>query len=143
LTTYRLDRRLVLPAIGLRVMLAGLAAALAFFLSSVGPLGWVLGVVAAVAVLDALRLSVLPPVALRTDQDGLRVGRQLTAGSIEIAWSEVQDVSVDAGRLLVDAGTKGTLPLPLGHVGPRAAELTRDVYDRLNTANGYRRFDPS
>ena len=41
------------------------------------------------------------------------------------------------------AATRQILSFPLAYVGVRRDELVRDIYDRLNTANGYTRFDPS
>ncbi len=143
LTTYRLDRRFVLPAVGLNVILAGLTAALAFFLSAVGAVAWVFGVLAFLALVNAVRLLALPSVAVRTEPGGLRIGGRLMANPAQIAWRDVEDVSVDARHIYIDAGVNGTLVLPLAHVGKRAPELARDIYDRLNIANGYRRFDPS
>ncbi len=48
-----------------------------------------------------------------------------------------------ARRLFVDRGSDAVLAFPLAYVGGRATELLRDIYDRLNAANGYRRFTPS
>ena len=45
--------------------------------------------------------------------------------------------------MFVDRGNGEVLGVPLAYVGGRATELLRDIYDRLNAANGYRRFDPS
>jgi hypothetical protein len=66
----------------------------------------------------------------------------LTVRPVHISWLDVEDVSTDGGRLLVDRGRGEVLAFPLAYVGGRADELLRDVYDRLNTAHGYQRFDP-
>ena len=143
LTNYRLDRRFVLPAVGINVIVAGVAAALAFFLSSVTALAWIFGVVAVAALLNAARVFARPPVVARTDSHGLRVGGPLTVKPVDVSWLDVEDVTIDRGRVFVDRGNGEVLGVPLAYVGGRATELLRDIYDRLNAANGYRRFDPS
>jgi hypothetical protein len=143
LTTYRLDRRFVLPAVGLNLIIAGVTTALALTLSSVEVLGWVFGGLGLVAVLNALRILGVPPVVVRADAAELRIGGPMTVRPVHVAWSAVEDVSVDGGRLLVDRGNGEVLAFPLAYVGGRGTELLRDLYDRLNTANGYRRFDPT
>ena len=143
LTNYRLDRRFVLLAVGINVMFAGVAAALAFFLSSVAALAWVFGILSVAALLNALRVYAFPPVVARTDPGGLRVGGPLTVKPIRVPWLEVEDVTTGDGRLFVDRGNDEVIAFPLAYVGGRATELLRDLYERLNTANGYRRFNPS
>ena len=136
LTNYRLDRRFVLPAVGLHLIAAALVAVLAF-------LAWApLGVLLVPIALNALRLLAWPPVVVRTDPGGVRLGGPLTVKHVRIAWSEVEDVSVDRSRLYVTRGETGTVAFPLAYVGQRAPDLAREVYDRLNQASGYTRFDP-
>jgi hypothetical protein len=135
-TSYRLQRLAVMPLIGLHVIGAGVVTLLAFLV-------WApLGVLVALLLLHVVRLVVWPPTVARTDADGIRLGGQFTTRPVKIAWSEVEDVSMQGGALLFDRGETGTISFPLAYVGPRADVLVRDVYDRLNTANGYRRFDP-
>ncbi|MBC7632198.1 hypothetical protein [Aeromicrobium sp.] len=141
--TYRLDRRFVLRAIGLNLIVAGVSAALAFLLSFVGALAWVFGVLAVMAVLNALRVLGMPPVVARTDANEVRVGGFLTVRPVHVAWSSVEDATTDGGRLFFDRVDGEVLAFPLAYVGGRADELVVDVYHRLNTANGYQRFDPS
>lgn len=143
LTNYRLDRRFVLLAVGINVMVAGVAAALAFFLSSVAALAWIFGILSVAALLNALRVYAFPPVVARTDPGGLRVGGPLTVKPIRVPWLDVEDVTTGEGRLFVDRGNGEVIAFPLAYVGGRTTELIRDLYDRLNTANGYRRFNPS
>ena len=143
LTNYRLDRRFVLLAVGINVMFAGVAAALAFFLSSVAALAWFFGILAIAALLNAVRVYAVPPVVVRTDPGGLRVGGPLTVKPIRVPWLDVEDVTTGDGRVFVDRGNGEVIAFPLAYVGGRATELLRDLYDRLNTANGYRRFNPS
>ncbi|WP_332662174.1 hypothetical protein [Aeromicrobium sp.] len=143
MTNYRLDRRFVLLSVGTNVMAAGVAAALGFFLSSVAPLAWLFGILAVAALLNAVRVFAVPPVVARTDPSGLRLGGPLTVKPIHLPWLDVEDVTTADGRLFVDRGNDELLAFPLAFVGGRATELMRDVYDRLNAANGYRRFNPS
>ncbi len=143
LTNYRLDRRFVLLAVGTNVMVAGVAAALALFLSSVALLAWIFGLLAIAALANAVRVFAFPPVVVRTDPGGLRLGGPLTVKPIHVPWLDVEDVTIDSTRLFVDRGGDAVVAFPLAYVGGRAAELLRDIYDRLNTANGYRRFTPS
>ena len=143
LTNYRLDRRFVLPAVGINVIVAGVAAALAFFLSSVTALAWIFGILTVAALLNAARVFARPPVVARTDAGGLRVGGPLTVKPVDVLWLDVEDVTIDGGRVFVDRGNGEVLGVPLAYVGGRSTELLRDICDRLNTANGYRRFDPS
>ncbi|MET0931196.1 MAG: hypothetical protein ABWX74_16875, partial [Aeromicrobium sp.] len=135
-TTYRLDRLAVLPLIGLHVVAAGLATILAFVV-------WApLGILVVLLLLHALRLAFFRPAVAITDADGVRLGGQFTVKPVRFEWSDVEDVSLERRALLFDRGDAGTLSFPLAYVGPQADALVRDVYDRLNTANGYRRFDP-
>ena len=125
-----------MPLIGLHVIGAGIATALAFLV-------WPpLAVVVALLLLHIVRLVFWPPYVARTDADGIRLGGQFTTKPMRIEWSEIEDVSLQGGALLFDRGETGTISFPLAYVGARADVLVRDVYDRLNTANGYRRFDP-
>jgi hypothetical protein len=135
-TTYRLDRLAVLPLIGLHVIGAGLATILAFL--AWGPL-WVLVLL---LLLHALRLTFFRPAVAITDATGVRLGGQFTTKPVRIEWTEVEDVSLERRALLFDRGEVGTLSFPLAYVGQQADALVRDVYERLNSANGYRRFDP-
>lgn len=136
MTGYRLDRRFVLPAIGLQVIVAGIAALLAFIV------WWPFGLLSALLVLNAIRMFILPPGVARADESGIRLGGPLTVKPERVEWSEVESVRVDDARLFIDRGGDRTLVFPLAYVGDRASEFVRDVHDRLNAANGYQRFDP-
>ncbi|MCW2771376.1 MAG: hypothetical protein JWR27_2809 [Aeromicrobium sp.] len=136
LMNYRLDRRYVLPVIGLHLIAAGIAAALAFWV-------WApLGILVALLALSALRLLAWPPVAVSTDREGLRLGGRLSRSHVGIRWQDVEDVDHDGPRLYVRPTTGETLVVMLPRVGERAKTLVKDVYERLNEANGYRRYDP-
>ena len=136
---YRLDRRFVLQAIGVNLLIAGLALWLAF---AAGPL-WLALVGLAVAVAMMVRAGMLwfrPPVVARTAADGIVLGGPLTVKRVEVAWTDVEGVSFDDHRFYLDRAEK-VLAFPLAYAGPRSPELLRDVYDRLNTAHGYERFE--
>jgi hypothetical protein len=136
-TSYRLDRLAVLPLIGLHVIGAGLATILAFFVW--GPLG----VLVALLLLHAARLALLPPSVARTDPEGIRLGGQFSVKPVRVPWAAVEDVSIDGRTLQFDRTDGGSASLPLVYVGAQRDALVKDVYDRLNAVNGYRRFDPS
>ena len=135
-TTYRLDRRFVLGSVGVQVVGAGLAAMLAFVVWE-----WI-GVLAVALLLNAVRLALLPPAVVRADAQGVRLGGPLTGKPVRLAWSEVDDVSIGGGQLVFARTDEGSVVFSLAHLGARGTEFVRDVYDRLNAANGYRRFDP-
>lgn len=137
MTIYRLARRAVMPLIGLHLIGAGLATILAFLVWSP------LGVLVALALLNALRLAAVPPRVARTAVDDVRLGGPLTAKPVRIEWADVEDVSVERGSLCFERGDGSSLRFPLAYVGNRADALVRDVYERLNAAHGYHRFDPS
>lgn len=136
MTAYRLDRRFVLPAIGVHIIAAGIAAALAYLV------WWPFGVLAALLLLNALRVWAFPPGVARADELGIRLGGPMTVKHVRLVWTDVESVSVDGPRLFIDRGDDGTLVFPLAYVGDRAEEFVRDVHTRLNKANGYQRFDP-
>ena len=70
-----------------------------------------------------------------------RIGGRLTVRRITIPWSEVEGVDHADDRLYFTRGDENILSFPLAYVGPRREELVRDIYDRLNAANGYTRFE--
>ncbi len=135
-TSYRLDRRFVMPAIGLHVIGAGVASALAYLL-------WPpIGVLAVLLLLNVARVMVWPPQVAYTDDEVVRLGGPMTVKAVQLPWTEVEGVGVDEQRLYLDRGDDRTLVFPFAYVGKRSDELLRDVYDRLNASNGYTRFTP-
>ena len=135
-TTYRLDRRYVLTSVGVQLIGAGLAAMLAFLLWD-----WI-GLLAVVLLLNAVRVLVLPPKVVRADAEGVRLGGPVSARPVHVRWADVEDVSIGRGQLVFSRTDGGTVVFSLMHLGARGNDFVRDVYDRLNTANGYSRFDP-
>jgi hypothetical protein len=146
LKTYRLDRRFVLRALGINLALAGVAAGVAFVCAAVNApeaLATVVTLVAIALVANAVALILLPPVVIRSGSSYLRVGGRLTVRPVTVPWTDIEGVSMGAEHLYLDRGHNLVLAFPLAYVGRRADELVREVYDRLNAANGYKRFDPS
>ncbi|MGJ9422936.1 hypothetical protein [Aeromicrobium sp. CF3.5] len=136
---YRLDRRFVLQAVGVNLLIAGLALWLALVAGTL----WLalLGVAVAVAMMGrAVLLWVRPPAVARTTGEGIVLGGPLTVKQVEVTWTEVEGVSFDEQRFYLDRGEK-VLAFPMAYAGARGPELLRDVYDRLNTAHGYERFE--
>ena len=139
---YRLDKRFVFQAIGINLLMAGLALALTMF-TQVAWLQLVGLLVSAALLVRGGLLWSRPPVVARTDVEGVTLGGQLTVKPVSISWPEVEGVSSDPQRLFLERGGERVLAFPLAFVGARGPELLRDVYDRLNASNGYQRFDPS
>ncbi len=136
---YRLDRRFVLRSLGINVMTLGTFTVGAFLLPSAW--SWVFAGLAVLLLINAVTMAVWPPVVVRTDDENVRVGGRLTVRRITLPWSEVGGVDHADGRLYFTRGDETILSFPLAYVGPRGEELVRDIYDRLNTANGYTRFN--
>ncbi|MDR7085445.1 hypothetical protein J2X11_000284 [Aeromicrobium panaciterrae] len=138
---YRLDRRFVLRSLGINVMTLGTVTVGAFLLPGIW--AWVFAGLAVLLLTNAVSMAVWPPVVVRTTDDDVRVGGRLTVRRITTPWSEVEGVDHADGRLYFTRGDETILSFPIAYVGPRGEELVRDIYDRLNTANGYTRFNPS
>ena len=138
---YRLDRRFVLRALGLNVMSLGTLTVGAFLLPGV----WSLVCAGLVALLlaNAIWLAGWPPVVVRTSADDLRVGGRLTVQPVTLTWTDVEGVELAGDRLHLNRGGEQIIDFPLAYVGGRRDELIREIYDRLNTANGYTRFEAS
>jgi len=120
--------------------LVAAVAVLVAFLASGNVVTWVAVAVALVALLVAGVTNLRPPVVLSLDDEGYRARGRHGRGS----WKQVESVAVQDGQLRFTDGTGGTVAFPLALVDHRhRADLVREVYDRLNTANGYRRFDPA
>ncbi len=134
MTTYRLDRAPALAVAGVLVIVAALTGFVTALMSSVA-----LGIVTAALLVIAIVVVARPPVVLRLDAERIRTRRS------SAAWKDVQDVRHGDGQLMLSLGPEGAaqrvLRIALATVGTRAPELVREVYDRLNTAHGYRRFD--
>ena len=145
MTTYRLDRSIALVTVGVSLVVAAVAVFVAFLLASRPGaerwIGYAAIVVGVLALVTALRFGLRPPVLLRLDDVGYRSRTRSAGGSFTGKWLDVEDVTVvdDVLRLALTDG--GEQRLPLEFVRGDRMRLLRDVHDRLNTANGYRRFD--
>ncbi len=139
-SVYRLARGPALLACGGFFVASGVLVFAAFLAS--GDATWrqvvtiVCAVLALVCLAQVLRFAVRPPVVAQLGEQGFTIGRPRRRGS----WKDVEDVVVADGVLRLEGdGARAVLALELVDPGARSTAL-RDVYDRLNTAHGYRRF---
>lgn len=134
MTVYRLDRAPVLAVVGVIVVVAAVTGFVAFVATSA-----LAGVATVVLLLAAALLALRPPTVVRLDEHGIRTRRARER------WVDVDDVTLRDGALLLALGEEGAeqraVRIPLASVGRRSPELVREVYDRMNTAHGYRRFE--
>lgn len=136
---YRLDRRFVLQGIGINLLVAAAALSVTAVISA--PWAQLLGaLIGALLFGRAVMLWVRPPVVARTDAEAVTLGGSLTIKPVAVTWTDVDDVSFDAKRIFLGRGDS-VLAFPLAYAGERGSDLLRDVYDRLNTAHGYQRFE--
>ena len=144
MSTYRLDRGVALVFVGASLIVAAVAALPAFLLTPLDTTWQWVGIaailIAVAAVVVALRLVVRPPVVLRLDDDGYYSRTRSAGGLFTGRWLDVEDVTVADGVLVFSVAGGDERRLPLGFVGVDRMRLLRDIHDRLNTANGYRRF---
>lgn len=144
-STYRLDRSVALVTVGVCLVVAAAAVFVAFLLAprddAVRWIGYVAIVVLVLALLGALRFAIRPPVLLRLDAEGYRSRTRTPGGLFAGRWVDVEGVTVsdDVLRLALTSGAEQQLPL--GFVGRDRLRLLRDMHERLNAANGYRRFE--
>lgn len=129
---------------GVCFIVAAVAVVVAFLTSGkggvVGAVSIIAWIVVVVALLVAAIANLRPPTALTLDAAGFNARGRHGSGT----WKAVESVDVSEGLLRFTDGNGEITAFPLNLVdrGQRA-DLIRDVYDRLNTANGYRRFDPA
>ncbi|GAA2083262.1 hypothetical protein IDH50_05105 [Aeromicrobium tamlense] len=141
---YRLDRAHLMVLAGVCFIVAAVGVLVAFLTGTDSALRTTVTVLAAgvavIALLVAAVMNLRPPVVLTLDQAGFRArGRHG-----DVTWKQVESVEISEGLLRFTDGTGAITAFPLSLVDRnRRAELVREVYDRLNTANGYRRFDPT
>ncbi|MFH7322656.1 hypothetical protein [Aeromicrobium sp. HA] len=141
---YRLDRAHLMVLAGVCFIVAAVGVLVAFLTGTDSALRTTVTVLAAgvavIALLVAAVMNLRPPVVLTLDQAGFRArGRHG-----DVTWKQVESVEISEGLLRFTDGTGAITAFPLSLVDrTRRAELVREVYDRLNTANGYRRFDPT
>ncbi|MTB88481.1 hypothetical protein H9L21_00830 [Aeromicrobium senzhongii] len=144
MTRYRLDRAHLMVLAGVCFIVAAVSVLVAFLTAGGGDLAngvaIVAGGIALVALLVAAVANLRPPVVLTLDPAGYRARGRHGEGT----WKGVESVEVSDGLLRFTDGAGAVTAFPLSLVDrSRRAELIREVYDRLNTAHGYRRFDPT
>ncbi|WP_286930886.1 MULTISPECIES: hypothetical protein [Aeromicrobium] len=142
MTRYRLDRSHLMVLAGVCFIVAAVGVLVAFLTGTGSDLRvtvTILGaVVAVVALLVAAVMNLRPPTVVTLDPAGF-VARGRHG---DVTWKQVESVGVSDGMLRFTDGTGAVTAFPLSLVDrTRHAELIREVYDRLNQANGYRRFD--
>jgi hypothetical protein len=154
-STYRMDRVYAARALGrLFCVAAGLVLVSAIGLAADGHRSlrvlWYLlgGTGIAAAALGAL-VAAVPPLVVRLDADGYRIGRLGGSGVRSGSWTDVDDVHTHAdgtsragGAMLITLTSGGTSRVPLVLVLRRAESLQGEVSARLNQAHGYRRWSP-
>lgn len=149
-TTYRLDYRPGLRMFGIRFVLAAALVLAAWLCGSAFDDGagrviaWVVGVLAVLLVLVSVYRLVRPPVVVRLDGDGYRLGRVPGGGQRRARWRDVDGASArktPAGYALVLQVGERTSTIPLLLVAANATRLQREVSERLNRAHGYRRLE--
>ena len=143
-TRYRLDRTHLMVAAGVCFLIAAACVLVAFLANGVGRFGDAISAIAAVLAVVLMLLAAVinlrPPTVLTLDPQGF-----ITRGRGEnVSWKSVENFSI-AGNMLRFSDTTGAeTGYDLNFVEKnQRADLIREIYDRLNTANGYRRFDPS
>ncbi|KQY56012.1 hypothetical protein ASD11_16165 [Aeromicrobium sp. Root495] len=137
MSIYRVDRGAALLMVGVGFVVSAVGVVVAFLLAPrggpLGVVGWVFAAIAVVALLVAARFGLRPPVVARLDDVGLR------ARGTRVEWIDVEGVDLSTAALRLTT-TDGEKVVDLTTLGPRRAELAREVYDRLNAAHGYTRF---
>jgi hypothetical protein len=145
ITTYRLDRSIALVTVGVSLVVAAVSVFAAFLLAPLDSaarwIGYAAIVVTVLALVMALRFAIRPPVLVRLDADGYRSRTRSAGGLFTGRWLDVEDVTVTDDVLQLSLSSGGEQRLPLGFLGRDRMRLLRDIHDRLNTANGYRRFE--
>lgn len=139
-SVYRLGRGPALLGTGVSLIVAAIFVLIAF-LAAADDLArsWltvVTGGLALVALVVAARFALRPPAVVRMTPVQFAIARPRRSG----AWDDVEAVTVQGGVVvLAGSGPEATLDLTL--VDPtQRDQLVREIYDRLNAANGYTRF---
>ena len=144
-STYRLDRGVAMMSVGICLVVAAVATFLAFMLmpldNSVRFIGYAAGAVAAFAIVVALNYSFRRPVVLTLDHDGYRSRTRSTQGRFSGQWLDVEDVRAADDVLVFSLVGGGEQQMPLAFFGRDKVRLLREINERLNAANGYRRFE--
>ena len=131
--------------VGICLVVAAFTTFLAFVLmpldTAVRYVGYAAGVLAAIAIVLASQYALRPPVVLRLDDDGYRSRTRSARGLFSGRWLDVEDVTVADDVLVFSLVGGGEQRMPLAFFGRDKMRLLRDINERLNAANGYRRFE--
>jgi hypothetical protein len=103
-------------------------------------IGYAAGVVAAFAIVVALHYAFRRPIVLRLDAEGYDSRTRSSGGRFSGRWLDVEDVEIVEGVLRLRTNGGAVQQMPLDFFGRDQRRLLRDVNERLNAANGYRRF---
>lgn len=154
-STYRMDRVYAVRALGRMFCLAAalvLVSVIGLAVAGGGPLRvlwYVLGGTGVALVALGVLIAGVPPLVLRLDDHGYRLGRLGGSGVRSGSWAEVDDVhthGADAvrahGAMLITLAGGETSRVPLVLVLRRADSLQAEVSARLSAAHGYRRWTP-
>ena len=143
-STYRLGFGHILRLIGPAIIAVGVVWLVLAALGANGVLRGLAGLLTVVVVFGGLVLVARPPRILRLTADGYRISWVRGTGDPVAAWSQVEAVGTqrvgDAVSLVFELSNGRTSSLPLTLLGPRNAEAQREVHERLNAANGYRKL---
>ncbi|MFT4189581.1 MAG: hypothetical protein QM621_13520 [Aeromicrobium sp.] len=139
ISLYRLARGPALTVTGGCIVVAGILAFAGFLLVGDGTIrrvaAFIVGALAVASLLVAARFAWRSPVVVRLDGTGMVVTRPRS----RTPWSQVEDVVIEDGHLVLSGGGRAWVDVRLVEPSEQA-DLLRDVYDRLNAAHGYRRF---
>jgi hypothetical protein len=154
-STYRMDRVYALRALGRLFCLAAvlvLVSVVGLTVAGGGGLRvvwYVLGGTGIALVGLGVLVAGVPPLVLRLDDDGYRLGRLGGSGVRSGSWTEVDDVHTHEegalrgrGAMLITLASGETSRVPLVLVLRRADALQAELSDRLSAAHGYRRWTP-
>ncbi len=134
MTRFRLDRAAALVTSGVFVVVAAVAAGVAFFLSST-----IIGAISLAALGIAAIYAARPPVVLTLDAEGYRSRVRFESGRFVGDWRDVEEAGVTEGFLVLTT-KEGQRAFPLRLVGGQRVQVLAAVNERLNEANGYRRW---
>ena len=132
-------------SVGICLVVAAVAIFLAFILMPLDNVlrlvGYAAGVVAAFAIVVASKYALHRPVVLKLDADGYRSRTRSSGGVFSGRWLDVEDVQLADDVLVFSLADGRQQRMPLDFFGSHRMRLLREVHERLNTANGYRRFE--
>ncbi len=145
---YRWPTPLVLRLVGRITALLGAVWILGIFVdigtgADVGPRGYAVALIFTLALLAAALVMLWrPPLVIEVTADGYRLHHLRGGGVASARWRDVGSAKTQStpnGPVLViqlSDGRRSLVPLTL--LGARAAEVEREIHDRLTVGHGYR-----